>query len=245
MTGSLASRVEPLVLGWEHGPESISLRGGSDERILRLPITAVLVETSAGWVLLDTGLDPAPFRGATSHDIYTAGLPEFPSDEPLLDALDGRPLVAAAVSHLHLDHTGGLKHVDVPVTIQRRELEHARTAGRDEAYVREDFWDVRWRAIEGDAEIAPGIDAVFTPGHTPGHMSYRVRTSGGTWLFACDAIDLQRGIDEDRPGGLGDERETRASHDRLVALAASEGARLVPGHCPDTWPLASWPHAAA
>jgi N-acyl homoserine lactone hydrolase len=246
MTESLASRVEPLILGWEHGPESISLRDGDPARVLRLPISAVLVETPAGWVLLDTGLNPEPFRDVTAHDIYTMGMPEFPTDgDPLAEALDGRELVACAVSHLHLDHTGGLRHVEVPVTVQAREIEHAQTATRAEAYVREDFWDVRWRAIDGDAEIAPGIDAVFTPGHTPGHMSYRVRTADGTWLFAFDAIDLQRGIDEDRPGGLGDPAATRASHDRLLALAESEGARLVPGHCPQTWPLASWPDASA
>jgi hypothetical protein len=72
-------------------------------------------------------------------------------------------------------------------------------------------------------------------------MSYRVRMAqSGTWLFAVDAIDLQRGIDEDTPIGWSadpaDAPLRRASHDRLVALAAAEDARLVPGHCPVTWP---------
>ena len=62
----------------------------------------------------------------------------------------------------------------------------------------------------------------------------------GTWLFAVDAIDLAQGIREDRPIGYAsdpaDAALRRTSHDRLVALAAEEGARLVPGHCPETWP---------
>jgi glyoxylase-like metal-dependent hydrolase (beta-lactamase superfamily II) len=34
--------------------------------------------------------------------------------------------------------------------------------------------------IEGDAQLATGIHAVATPGHTPGHMAFRVdmRESG-------------------------------------------------------------------
>ena len=250
-------RLIPLTLAWEYGPESISLEGGRDDRVLRLPVNVVLVHSPAGWVLLDTGLDPRPFRGARQHDIYTAGLPEFASEsDPLLDALERcgvgvDDLAAVAVSHLHLDHSGGLRQVAgrVPVTIQERELAFATTrAGREQAYVREDYElpGLEWRTIHGDAEIVPGIDAVFTPGHTPGHMSFRVRTvDDGTWLFAADAIDLQRGIDEDRAIGLAadpaDDDARRASHDRLLALADKEGARLVPGHCPETWQMLSHP----
>jgi len=62
----------------------------------------------------------------------------------------------------------------------------------------------------------------------------------GTWLFAVDAIDLQEGIETGVPIGASVERADaplrRRSHERLVALAAAEGARLVPGHCPVAWP---------
>lgn len=244
-------RLIPLTLAWEYGPESISLEGGRRDHVLRLPVNVVLVHSPSGWVLLETGIDPRPYRHATEHDIYTLGLPEFAVDgDPLPAALERcgvapGDLAAAAVSHLHLDHSGGLRHLAgrVPVTVQERELAFATgRAGREQAYVREDYDlpGLDWRTIDGDAAIAPGIDAVFTPGHTPGHMSYRVRMArSGTWLFAVDAIDLQRGIDEDRPIGSAadpaDDALRRASHDRLVALAQHEGARLVPGHCPETW----------
>ena len=102
---------------------------------------------------------------------------------------------------------------------------------------------IAWRELDGDGVVAAGIDALWTPGHTPGHMSYRVRMDDGTtWLFAMDAIDLQEGIDTDTPIGWSavadDAPLRRASHDRLVALGAAEGARLVAGHCPVTWPPA-------
>lgn len=164
-------------------------------------------------------------------------------------AIDLEPsdLAAAAVSHLHVDHSGGLRHLaaaGVEVAIQARELEFAaERAGAAEFYRHQDYKleGLRWRQLDGDAEIAPGVEAVFTPGHTPGHMSYRVRMAeSGAWLFAVDAIDLQRGIDEDVAIGYSadpaDAPLRRASHDRLTKLARAEGARLVPGHCPDAWP---------
>jgi glyoxylase-like metal-dependent hydrolase (beta-lactamase superfamily II) len=249
---AVCDRLHCLLLGWELCPEWVSIEGGERKKILRLPIIGILVRTTDGWVLLETGCDPRPYRGAETHDIYRVGLPEFPTDgDPLLEALDAvgvapSDLAAAAVSHLHLDHAGGLHNLagHLPVTVQARELEYAtRHAGRPEAYIREDYMldDLSWRTIDGDAEIAPGIDAVFTPGHTPGHMSYRVRMArSGTWLFAVDAIDLAQGIRENRPIGYSSDptfdAQRRTSHDRLVALAEEEGARLVPGHCPETWP---------
>ena len=230
----------------------MSLEGGSKDW-LRLPLIGVLAHSPAGWFLLETGCDPRPYRGVTSDPMFGEHLPEFDTDgDPLLEGLESHglgpgDLAGAAVSHLHVDHSGGLHHLadaGVEVAIQRAELEFARErAGTAQFYRHEDYMrdDLRWRELDGDAEIAPGIEAVSTPGHTPGHMSYRVRMAeSGTWLFAVDAIDLQKGIETDTPiGSSADPADAplrRASHDRLVALAADEGARLVPGHCPQTWP---------
>lgn len=259
--GPFCDRLYCLTLGWEYSPESISLEGGSEDHILRLPVIGILVRAAAGWVLLETGIDPRPFRvpGARS-DIYSAGLPEFETPgDPLLDALGAcgvspDDLVAVGVSHLHIDHAGGLRHVPqhVPVSVQRRELDFAlHRAGTAEAYVREDYArpSIAWRLLDGPGEIVAGVDAIPTPGHTPGHMSYRVRMrESGSWLFAVDAIDLQRGIEEDRAIGWSanpsDAAACRASHDLLVSLASAEGARLVPGHCPVTWPALRRPPEA-
>lgn len=253
MSTSTCGRMFCLTLAFDEIPEHISIEGGSD-RILVEPVCAILVETSVGWVLLDTGTDARRFRGPNPDDSYAPQAPPtFPSDgDPLIDALADHgltpaDLVFASISHLHLDHSGGLRHLaeaGVEVFIQRRELEFAlATAGRADAYLRDDYSspDIKWRILDGDAEIVPGIDVISTPGHTPGHMSYRVRMAeSGTWIFAMDAIDLQQGIDDNRVVGTHavpeDAPLVRRSHDRLVALAAAEGARLVAGHCPVTWP---------
>ena len=252
MSAAVCDRLLCLTVGWEQAPESVSLEGGT-RTFLKLPVIAILAHSPAGWVLLETGLDPRPYRGVSRDPLYGEHLPEFETDgDPLLEGLaahglEPTDLALAAVSHLHVDHSGGLRHLaaaGVEVAIQERELRFAsERAGAAEFYRHEDYKldGLRWRGLDADSEIAPGVDAVFTPGHTPGHMSYRVRMAeSGTWLFAVDAIDLQRGIDEDRAIGWSadpaDAPLRRVSHDRLVSLAAAEGARLVPGHCPVTWP---------
>ena len=238
-----------LTLAHEFTPRWLSLEGGGDER-LRLPIIAILVRGEGGWALLDTGISPALRDPVLGREMYRGPGPEIPGDgHPLAAALERAGVAAAdielvAVSHLHVDHSGGLPLFDdgPPVVVQRRELAFARTpAAPAAAYLPEDYGGrIDWRELDGDGPIAPGIDAVFTPGHTPGHMSYRVRDGETTWLFAMDAIDLQEGIDTDTAIGWSAVAEDvplrRASHDRLVRMAAEEGARLVPGHCPVTWP---------
>lgn len=240
-----------LTLAHEYTPRWLSLEGGGDER-LRLPIIAILVETAGGWALLDTGISPALRDPVLAEAIYRGRGPDIPGDgHPLLAALEAcglsvEDIAVAAVSHLHVDHSGGLPLLEdgPPVFVQRRELQFARSpAAPDAAYVPEDYAGaIDWRELDGDGPIAPGIHAVFTPGHTPGHMSYRVRTNDRTWLFAMDAIDLQEGVDGGTPIGWSAVAEQaplrRASHERLVALATDEGATLVPGHCPVTWPPA-------
>ena len=253
MTTATCERMFCLTLAFDEIPEHISIEGGTD-RVLVEPVCAILVKTTIGWVLLDTGTDARRFRGPDPDDSYApCAPPTFPTDgDPLIDALavhglTPADLAFASISHLHLDHSGGLRHLadaGVEVFVQRRELEFAMdTAGRADAYLREDYSNpnIKWRILDGDAELAPGIDAISTPGHTPGHMSYRVRMAkSGTWIFTMDAIDLQAGIDENRLVGTHavpeDAPLVRLSHDRLIDLAAAEGARLVAGHCPVTWP---------
>lgn len=272
-------RVICLTLGHEHVPRHVSLRDGGDE-LLRLPVIAVLAHDAAGWTLLDTGLSPTMRDPVRAGRIYRERPPELPgAGDPLLGALAACGLTPAdvatvAVSHLHVDHSGGLRHFgrrhgraadraavgDVgpqagvgagavpPVVVQAAELAFAGTAAAaGQGYVRED-WEGRglgWRTLRGDGPVSPGVDAIATPGHTPGHQSFLVRTPGGPWLFATDAIDLQEGLDLDVEIGASaraqDAPLRRRSHDRLVALAAAEGARLLPGHCPVTWPTMPGP----
>jgi N-acyl homoserine lactone hydrolase len=102
-------------------------------------------------------------------------------------------------SHLHFDHCGQnavFKHA--PFYVQRSELERAR---RHEKATAEwfDFAGARFELLDGDAEIAPGVRVVATPGHTVGHQSVLVETEGGAAVMIGDAAytaDIYREADK-------------------------------------------------
>ncbi len=252
-----------MTMGWEDLPKSWSVHGCPPEERLVEPVPAVLVEVDGGWVLLETGFNPAlildpPLR-RRYHDSFFGIEPILPpGGDPLVEALDreGVPIEAidaVAVSHLHNDHAGGIRHFSgrTPVHLQRAELEFGldrSVEAERNGYCRIDYDDpkVIWKLADGDTEVAPGISAVLTPGHTPGHQSFVVRydesVGGGGFVFAADAADLTENIVDELPiGGVidCDPAATVENIRRLKELSASEGLMLVPGHDPVVWPALS------
>lgn len=248
-----------LTLGWEDLPKSVSVFGAPSSERLREPTPGVLLQVDGGWVLLDTGFNTALIRDpALRRRFYPDAeyLPVLPgAGEPVEEALAraGLRLGAislVAVSHLHLDHAGGLKLFAgrVPVHVQRRELEYGlggHPGPEREGIFRVDFDDPRidWRLADGDTEIAPGVTAISTPGHTPGHQSFMVTldasAGGGGLVFAFDAADLTENIEQERAIGsfigVGPQATIEPIR-RLKAIAAERGYRLIPGHDPGVWP---------
>jgi N-acyl homoserine lactone hydrolase len=252
-------RIVPLTLGWEDLPLSVSIHGASCTEMLREPVPGVLLLCDGGWLLLDTGFntalitDPALRRRYHGDPLIQPVLPG--PGEPLEEALAGAgigldDIHAVAVSHLHNDHAGGLKLFAgrIPVHVQRTELSYGLSgtpAPEQHGIFRVDYDDPRidWRQADGDAEIAPGVTAVLTAGHTPGHQSFVVdldpSAGGGGIIFAFDAADLTQNIDgELAVGGFIDvePEETAVQIRKLKRLAAERGYRLVPGHDPVAWP---------
>jgi N-acyl homoserine lactone hydrolase len=251
-----------LTPGWEDLSKSVSVHGTSASERLREPTPGVLLEVDGGWLLLDTGFNTALIRDPALRRRFYPDvdyLPVLPgAGEPLEEALaraglhlDAIELVA--VSHLHADHAGGLKLFAgrVPVHVQRWELQYGLSGHPEperEGIFRVDFDDPRidWRIGDGDVEIAPGVTAVVTAGHTPGHQSFVVEldrsVGGGGFVFAFDAADLTENIDQERAIGsfIGVRpEETIEPIRRLKAIAAERGYRLIPGHDPHVWPALS------
>lgn len=130
-------------------------------------VDGFLIRHPDGPVLVDTGV-------ADDHEVINALY--RPVSVPIIDALhavdvDERDLVAIINTHLHFDHCGQNRRLpDVPVFVQSAEVVAA-TAPR---YTIPEWAHIersRQRVVDGDAEIAPGLRLVATPGHTPGHQS--------------------------------------------------------------------------
>ena len=157
--------------------------------------------------------------------------------------VDPRDVVAVAVSHLHNDHVGGLRHFAgrAPVHLQRAELEAALAdplRAERNAMFRIDFDDPRieWRLAEGDVEIAPGVIALLTAGHTPGHQSFLVeldQSAGGGGYgppAERDLAAIQADLDDGyiSPTAARDDYGLVVEHDSNRA----EGAWVVTGRQP-------------
>ena len=185
---------------------------------LREPVPGLLLEIEDGYVLLDTGFNGALVRDRAFYHRFwgrrTTKLELSGPGDPLEDAfahvgVDPRDVVAVAVSHLHNDHVGGLRHFAgrAPVHLQRKELEAAVAdplAAERNAMFRIDFDDPRieWRLADGDVEIAPGVTALLTAGpHArPSELSRRARPVGGGRRLR---VRLRRGRPPGEPGPRG------------------------------------------
>ncbi len=110
-------------------------------------------------------------------------------------------------THLHDDHCTGNFRLDesgerqpafpkARYLVQRREFEEACAPNeRTRAtYLPENYLPLylsgQLQLLDGEREIAPGINALVTPGHTSAHMSLRISSGGAHAAFICDLASL-------------------------------------------------------
>ena len=166
-------RVVLLTLGWEELPKTVSVFGDTSGERLTEPVPGVLLEVEGGWLLLDTGFNPALIRDSALHRRFHGRHPGMRAvlpgpGEPLEEALDKAGLdvpsiSAVALSHLHNDHAGGLRHFAgrAPVYIQKDELAYGfsdHPGPEEHGMFRVDYDDpaIDWRPSTAMARSPPG-----------------------------------------------------------------------------------------
>jgi glyoxylase-like metal-dependent hydrolase (beta-lactamase superfamily II) len=166
---------------------------------ITVPFNPTLINTGAKLVLIDTGNGPSP-DGAVGQ--------LFPN----LAAAGVRPedIDIVVLSHLHPDHTNGLRTRDRSIafpnaTIVAPAAEWAFWMNDDNMALASDAitknYFANTRAVLGGLderigrynwgdEVAPGITAIATPGHTPGHTSFAIASGAARMLVQSDVTNI-------------------------------------------------------
>ena len=199
-----------------------------------LAIVAHVVTHRDGVLLFDTGVGEG---NAEIDEVFR------PRRVPLQVALAGHGISMADVTavancHLHFDHSGqNARFPGVPIFAQR--AEHAMIHAPDYTIAEwVDFPRATYELLDGEAEIAPGIRVVPTPGHSPGHQSLVVAADAETVVVAGQALltkaEWEGSSDPAVSGEVGswDEDAYRASVARLLSL---DPDRVHFAHDPAVW----------
>jgi len=163
--------------------------------VAALPIASFVLRGDRT-VLMDAGYGPNESKSLSGGLLL---------DE--LEAIGIRPhdVDDIVVSHLHPDHDGWLATAEAEAIFQRATI-HVGRGDYDAFVVNNDAerWlrmapslraalsqlheDGRVVLVDDATEILPGLVAIPTPGHTPGHLAFSVRDGGEQLLVLGDAM---------------------------------------------------------
>jgi glyoxylase-like metal-dependent hydrolase (beta-lactamase superfamily II) len=164
-----------------------------------VPFNPTLINTGSKLVLIDAGNGPSP-DGAVGQ-IF-----------PNLAAAGVRPedIDIVVISHLHPDHINGLRTTSGGIAFPNAEIiapepewafwmSDDNMARANDQITRNYFantrkilggLDQRIGRYKWDKEVGPGITAISTPGHTPGHTSFAIASGSSRMIVQSDVTNI-------------------------------------------------------
>jgi glyoxylase-like metal-dependent hydrolase (beta-lactamase superfamily II) len=208
-------------------------------------LNVVVVRSGERTILVDAGMGiefPLPRAGQLIHRLEAAGI-------------DLSSVTDVVLTHMHMDHIGGLL-IDGVKEQLRRDLRIHVAAAEIKFWEAPDFSHVSMppgfpdalrssakrfmkeyqsylRPFEEEYEVAPGVVVTRTGGHTPGHSVVRVASGGERLTFAGDLV-FQVGFEHPEwyNGFEHDPEEAVRVRVRLLRELATTGGLLAATHMP-------------
>lgn len=208
------------------------------------PFSFMAINTGEKLVLIDAGSGGAyiPGLGSGADNMAAAGI-----DPGAVDMV--------IITHFHGDHTFGLTSADGKVVYPNAEIvvpevEYRFLTGSDPlpdfklaplnagaagARQRLAAYGKRVRPYRNGEELAPGITALATPGHSPGHMSMRVSSGKEQMLVLADVVTLPHLFVPRPDWHMIFDQEPQVAEDtrrRVLDQVASDGMLIAGTHFP-------------
>lgn len=235
----MAYTIHPVITGLNATDQGIMtyLRGYG--QAIHIPIYVWVIKGGDKNILVDTGLEDFMVPEGLEEEL---GL----KCEYFEDGLERLGLAPADIdvvihTHLHNDHCENTAACEnAKVYVQKTEAEFMRHPHvLDHRYDPEYLKGADLVELEGEAEIAPGVTVIPTPGHTPGGQSVLVETEkAGKVLitgFCCNDKNFPKAGPAVCPGVHTDAIAAWDAVNRVKAMAeAGEIDLIVPCHA--LWP---------
>jgi glyoxylase-like metal-dependent hydrolase (beta-lactamase superfamily II) len=203
---------------------------------IEVPIWCTAATNGKLKVLIDTGLDEIDWIingiGPDCHQTEEEQMPVV-----LKKAMGWNPEDVDIVinTHLHYDHCG-TNHLfkNARFYLQKKEWEAAYnpTPGIQFLYC-ERFFDKKavsyfqWELLDGEKNIAPGLIALPTPGHTAGHQSVLINTEEGVLCVSGDAVCLLENLSDNIEANI--VMEAEKVYTSLTSIKRKADL-IIPGH---------------
>jgi len=184
---------------------------GCGEKI-EAPCLTWVVDSTEGPVIVDTG-PPSPSWAKKHHCEMVQGEADVLDTQLNRLGVSSKDVAKVVMTHLHWDHCYNLETFpNAKFYVQRRELEYAVAPLPVHSLAYETNmpgvtppWATvlpRMMILDGDCQVAPGVQAVLAPGHSPGLQGVRVETGHVVYFIGGDSFPLYENIHQEIPPGI-------------------------------------------
>ena len=233
--------MQVLFLGSQSGMNKGFMTFGVDMgKKVESPFLSFLVKADEGNILVDTGLNPGDVEMMSRMGPITLTEEHYLPARLKECGLTMADITMVIQTHLHGDHVGWLRYLtNAEVLVQREEYNFASNPPPYTRYIVNRFNSpgIKWKFVDGDHIIMPGLTLLFTPGHTAGCQSVMVdlpRT--GPVLLVGDAGFLQENFEKELiPTSFWDQKEALLSLKRLKVWSQIRGAPIFCSHDIEYW----------